>query len=233
MSLLRYAITDRTQYAETGSERTASFVAGALVAQARRLAAEGVDYIQLREKDLPAQDLIGLAREILSAIREARSGTKLLINSRADIALAAGAHGVHLPSGEDQLTPGQVRNLFLGRHDNSGRHSDPERSEGEESPYFSYVATGSKLIVSVSCHTLDEVDRAGKKDADLVLFGPVFGKSIAGEIVVPEAGLAALRAACEVAGEMPVLALGGVTAANTTACIEAGASGIAAIRLFR
>jgi thiamine-phosphate pyrophosphorylase len=228
MSLLRYAITDRTQYAETEPKRHAS-----LVAQASRLAAEGVDYIQLREKDLPAQDLIGLAREILSVIRETRSGTRLLINSRADIALAAGAHGVHLPSGEEQLTPEQIRHLFLGHQDNSGRHSDPELAEGEASPPFSYAATGSKLIVSVSCHTLDDVGRARKSGADLILFGPVFGKSIAGEIVVPETGLAALQSACDAAGETPVLALGGITTANTAACIDAGASGIAAIRLFR
>jgi len=200
---ISYAITDRTQYAETEPERHA-----ALVAQAARLAAEGIDYIQLREKDLPAQDLIGLARGILSAIRESHSGTRLLINSRADIAVAAGAHGVHLPSGEDQLTPTQICSLFE-------------------------AAGASKPTVSVSCHTLDEVKHAQKNGADLILFGPVFGKSIAGEVVVPETGLAALRAACEVAGKTPVLALGGVTAANASACIDAGASGIAAIRLFR
>jgi len=200
---LRYAITDRTQYAETEPARHA-----ALVAQAARLAAEGVQYIQLREKDLPIQDLIGVAREILSAIREARSGTRLLVNSRVDVAIAAGAHGVHLPSGESQLMPTQIRRLFE-------------------------AGGAAKPTISVSCHTLDEVDRARESWADLVLFGPVFGKSIAGEIVVPEIGLAALQAACEVAGGTPVLALGGITAENTAACIEAGASGVAAIRLFR
>jgi len=223
---ISYAITDRTHYGKTELQRRAG-----LVGQASRLAAEGIDYIQLREKDLPAQDLIGLAREILNAIREARSGTRLLINARADIAVAAGAHGVHLPSGKDQLIPAQIRHLF-GQHPHLGRHSDPELAEGEESPHSARSGSIS-AIVSVSCHTMDDVDRAQKSGADLILFGPVFGKSIAGEMVVPETGLAALRAACQVAGETPVLALGGITAANTAACIKAGASGIAAIRRFR
>ena len=203
MLILRYAITDRTQYA--GTERQRRF---ALIAQVARLAADGVDYIQLREKDLPPQDLIGLAREILSAIRDSRSGTRLLINSRADIALAAGADGVHLPSGADQLTPAQVRHLF----DRSGT---------------------VRPTVSVSCHTLAEVRRAHEDGADLVLFGPVFGKSVGGQIVVPEAGLEMLKAACAAAGETPVLALGGITATNAATTITAGAKGIAAIRLFR
>ena len=178
---------------------------GALVVQAARLAAEGVDYIQLREKDLPAQDLIGIGREILSAIAAAGPTAKLLINSRADVAIGSGAAGVHLPSGEDQLTPGQIRKLFGAR----------------------------ECVVSVSCHTLDEVRRAKKDGADLVLFGPIFGKSIAGKLVVPRMGLATLEAACEAAAGTSVLALGGVTMANTAGCIAAGAAGIAAIRLFR
>ena len=202
MSTIRYALTDRSQYGETEPKRHA-----ALVAQAKRLAAEGVDYIQLREKDLPAQDLIGLTREILSGIRQERALTRLLINARADVALAGGAHGVHLTSSEDQLTPGQIRELY-----NS--------------------AGAAKPVISVSCHSLDEVARAEEGGADLILFGPVFGKSIAGTIVVPETGVAALTAACEVAKETPVLALGGVTADNTAVCLQAGAGGIAAIRIF-
>jgi thiamine-phosphate pyrophosphorylase len=200
----RYAITNRTQYAENEAERHA-----ALVAQAARLATEGVEYIQLREKDLPAQDLIGIAREILSVTRSVGSGTKLLINSRADVALAAGADGVHLPSGEQELTPGQVRQLF-------------ERASIKKNP-----------VVSVSCHTLEEVERARDGRADLILFGPVFGKTADGEIVVPGTGLEALREACVRAGETPVLALGGITEGNRATTIAAGAKGIAAIRLFR
>ena len=61
----------------------------------------GVDYIQIREKDLEAREIF----EFTLAVLEARAEdlhklvpTKILINSRADIALACGADGVHLPA---------------------------------------------------------------------------------------------------------------------------------------
>jgi thiamine-phosphate pyrophosphorylase len=199
--MLRYAITDRRQYGTVWPEQRAG-----LIGQAVRLAAEGIDYLQLREKDLPAQDLIGLAREILSAIRQTRSGTRMLVNARADVAIAAGADGVHLPSGKDELAPAQIRTLFEA----AGR---------------------GRPTVSVACHTLSDV--AGYSEADLILFGPVFGKTVDGELAVAGVGLDALRRACEIAGETPVLALGGITAANRATTIAVGAAGIAAIRLFR
>ena len=230
MSPIRYAITNRVQYGETELEHRAG-----LLDQAARLAAEGVDYIQLREKDLSAQNLIGVAREMLSVIRHSHSGTQLLINARADVALACGAHGVHIASGVEQLTPPLVRQLFA--HQTScRRHSDPERTEVEESSNSTLPGDLSPLIISplisVSCHTLEEIARACDARADLILFGPVFAKSIAGQIIAPGVGLEALEAACRHAGETPVLALGGVTAANAATTIAAGAKGIAAIRLF-
>lgn len=52
--------------------------------------------MQIREKDLPDRDLYQLAA---AAVKMARNtGTRILVNGRADIALAAGAHGVHLPA---------------------------------------------------------------------------------------------------------------------------------------
>jgi thiamine-phosphate pyrophosphorylase len=65
-----------------------------------------------------------------------------------------------------------------------------------------------------------------------VLFGPVFGKTLDGVEVVAGVGLEGLREACGVAGEMPVLALGDVTAGNAVSCVDAGASGVAGIRMF-
>jgi thiamine-phosphate pyrophosphorylase len=87
-----------------------------------------------------------------------------------------------------------------------------------------------EAIVSVSCHTLDDVRRS--LDADFLLFSPVFEKSVAGEHVTEGTGLELLREACLAAGRVPVLALGGITAENTNTCLEAGAAGIAGIRLF-
>jgi len=87
--------------------------------------------------------------------------------------------------------------------------------------------------VSVSCHSLADVESARAAGADVCLFGPVFGKSVDGVEVVPGAGLEALRQACAAAGkDLPVFALGGVTEANSAACVDAGASGVAGIRMF-
>jgi len=199
--MLRYAITSRALFPGDEPQKQA-----ALTEQCARWAAEGIDFIQLREKDLPAAALAALARAILEAI-PTNSPTKLLINSRADVALATGAHGVHLTATPGELTPAQVRQL--------------------------YAATShAKPIVTVSCHTIAEVKQARIRQPDAILFAPVFGKMIAGESVTPAAGLEALREACAAAAPVPVYALGGVTRENAPACIAAGAVGIAGIRLF-
>ncbi len=67
-------------------------------ANARR----GVDWIQIREKDLPVRDLLDLARAAAARLRAFR--TRLLVNGRLDVALAAGAHGVHLPADAPPVT---------------------------------------------------------------------------------------------------------------------------------
>jgi thiamine-phosphate pyrophosphorylase len=179
-----------------------------LSSDAHRWAAEGVDFVQLRDKKLEAGDLAKLARAILADLAQI-SGVKphLLINGRADVAVAVGAAGVHLTAHPDELTPEQVRRVFA--------------LAGRPAP-----------AICVSCHTLDEVQRAREFCVDLILFGPVFEKRIHGEQVSEGVRLEALHNACVAAGQVPVLALGGVTQQLTEVCIRAGAAGVAGIRLF-
>lgn len=194
--MLRYAITDRHLYPGTEEEKRK-----ALLAQASRLAGQGIDFLQLREKDLGPDDLLNLARSVSVAI--AQSNTRLLLNASPQVALAAGAHGVHLTSTALQALLGQVSSRPIP----------------------------SSLLVSVSCHTVEELDRA-KAIATLILFAPVFEKPLPGQPSLPGTGIHALAEACKRAAPIPVLALGGVTDANTPLCLAAGAAGIASIRLF-
>jgi thiamine-phosphate pyrophosphorylase len=208
--MFRYAITSRTLFPGNSDQQQA-----ALLQQAARWAADGIDIIQLREKDLPAATLAHLARQILETIRQASgpnrgpnaSPTKLLINSRPDVALATAAHGVHLTSSTNQLTPTQVRQLY------AEAHLPPP-------------------VVTVSCHTQPDIDQARNHQADAILYAPIFEKTIANQPISPGQGLDRLRAACKSATPIPIYALGGVTLENAPLCLQAGAAGIAGIRLF-
>jgi thiamine-phosphate pyrophosphorylase len=72
-----------------------------------RLARAGVDALQLREKDLEDREIYELA---LRARQALPTTTALLINGRADIAIAAGAQGVHLPA--DGIPAAAIRRRF-------------------------------------------------------------------------------------------------------------------------
>lgn len=80
----RYYITDRRS------------CPGDLLACIEANARRGVDWVQVREKDLPSRELLALVRAALA--RTAPYGARILVNERLDVALAAGAHGVHLPA---------------------------------------------------------------------------------------------------------------------------------------
>lgn len=94
----RYYITDRR--AAGGTERLLVYVDRAI--------ADGVDMIQVREKDLTARDLLALTQRVIE--RAADTGTRVLVNTRTDVALAAGAHGVHLPAYSP--APSQLRAIL-------------------------------------------------------------------------------------------------------------------------
>ena len=81
--MLRYYITDRSSCPD-------------IFESIRRAASNGVDLIQIREKDLSARELLDFTVRAIQSV--ASWPTKILVNSRFDVALAAGAHGVHLPA---------------------------------------------------------------------------------------------------------------------------------------
>jgi thiamine-phosphate pyrophosphorylase len=178
--MIRCYVTDRRQ--------------GDLLAHVGRAVASGVDLIQVREKDLPAMDLLDLVCCIRDMIvGHPGSQTKVLVNGRLDIALIAGIDGVHLPG--DGFPASEVR---------------------------PHVRT-----LGVSCHSTEDAIQAERDGVDYIIFGPVFdtpGKKAA--------GIDALQRVVQ-AVKIPILAIGGITSENTPAVLEAGASGIAAIRMFQ
>jgi thiamine-phosphate pyrophosphorylase len=213
---LLYYITDRSQFPGDDHARRS-----ALLAKIAEAARAGVDYIQLRERDLSTRELETLARDALTVVRNSarlrmktenrklrtEAGTRLLINSRTDVALAAGADGVHLRASD--LTPNEVRRVL------------------EISAHCSLPA--DQFLIAASCHSNEDVLRADSEAADFAVFAPVFGKSSCPG--TQPTGLAPLHDACR--AKIPLLALGGLTIENAASCLNAGAAGIAGIRLFQ
>ncbi len=106
--------------------------------------------MQIREKDLSARELLGLTR---AAVKVARgSATRIIVNDRFDVALAAEAGGVHL--GEASMPVAAV----------SARRSDAVIRDNSL-PEF---------LIGASCHSLEGVRMAERDSANYVIFGPVF-----------------------------------------------------------
>ncbi len=105
----------------------------------------GVDWIQLRERDLSGREMAEFAER---AIARAGSRSAVLVNDRLDVAFAVGASGVHL-----------------------GEHSLPA---DEARRFLSQRCAPENFIVGVSAHSLEGALQAEQKGAEYVIFGPVF-----------------------------------------------------------
>jgi len=155
----------------------------------------GVQGVQLRAKALGTRPLLDLAL----AVRRLTvgHGARLLVNERADLAIAAGADGVHLPA--DGL-PVEVARRLVGRD----------------------------RLVGVSTHSVAEAQAASAAGADYLVFGPVYETPSKRSYGAP-LGLGMLAEVCRRVA-LPVVAIGGITAARAPEVRAQGAAGVAVIR---
>lgn len=205
--MLLYYITDRKQFSADPDESLRL-----LLDRIASATGAGVDLIQIREKDLAARKLVEVGIRAVEIVRQGNASdpskprTRLLINSRVDVAIACAADGVHLRSAD--IAAADARSVLS----KSGI---------------------TQLIVGVSCHTIQEVELSEGHGADFALFGPVFEKA---ELSVQPNGITQLDRVCHrrmMNPAMPVIAVGGVNLETALQCLRAGAAGIAAIRLFQ
>ena len=173
------------------------------------VAAAGVNWIQLREKDLCGGESLHLTSSALKAVTAVAAHTRIIVNDRVDVALAAGAGGVHLS--ENGFSVSDARRLADRFAKDFGKTLD--------------------FTIGVSCHSLGSALGAARDGADYIYFSPIFhtpSKAFYG----PPQGVERLRQICQ-AVQIPVIAIGGINLENVGSCYAAGAAGAAAIRLFQ
>lgn len=153
----------------------------------------GVGSVQLRDKTLDARELVALARALKAQL--APLGVPLIVNDRLDVALAAGADGVHL--GQRDLPAAEARRLW------------------------------PQGFIGLSIENAGQLRAAESQAIDYYGASPVFATptktDTAPALGLP--GLAALRALTS----RPLVAIGGITAANAAAVRAAGADGLAVV----
>jgi thiamine-phosphate pyrophosphorylase len=199
-------VTDRKSLTGTGAEgaRTST-----ILQNIRAALAAGVDWVQVREKDLPGGQLLELARRTVHFAEQQAAETerpaRIIINDRLDVALAANANGVHL-----------------------GRESAPAL---EVARWCRAGNAPDGFAIGVSCHSVEEAREAENANANYIFFGPVFETPSKRAFGTPQ-GIERLGEVC-FAVSMPVIAIGGVNQENAPDCIRAGAVGIGAIRMFQ
>jgi thiamine-phosphate pyrophosphorylase len=180
-----------------------------LMKSVERAAAAGVDWIQLREKDYSGREWRGLVCEAVKRVSAANAATRVLVNDRLDVALACGAGGVHLS-------------------ENGIPVADACRLREE---FFAETKAPADFLIGMSCHSLGSALGAARAGADYIYFSPIFHTPSKANYGPPQ-GLDRLARICSLV-EIPVIAIGGVSPENAQDCFAAGASGIAAIRLFQ
>src|SRR6476620_2394677 len=164
---------------------------------ARRVAEGGATLVQLRDKRGGAREMVAQARASKAALEPL--GIPFIVNDRVDVALAAGADGVHL--GQEDMAVGDARRL-LGREAIIG-WSVKTRAEAQAAPlqHLTYVAIGAVFPTT-------------SKDNPTHI-GPGGLRQIAAKIRARAPGF-------------PVGAIAGINDVNAADVIAAGADGICA-----
>ncbi len=201
-------VTDRIGLgAPSGDAEAETARLSRLLARIRLAMESGVDWVQIREKDLSGRILIELTREAVAAAASRQA--RVIVNDRLDVAVAAGAGGVHF--GHESLP---VREVAHWR----AREKSAKTALAD-------------FLIGASCHSIEEAQEAADNGADYIIFGPVFATPSKAKFG-PPAGIERLGKVCA-AIRIPVLAIGGINEANAGECFAAGAAGIAAIRMFQ
>ncbi len=133
-------VTDRRALVGSAKEQT-----GRLHDKIAAAACAGVDWIQIREKDMTGRQLIELVRNTMGRVP---ATCRVLVNDRLDVACAAGAAGVHLS--QQSLRVADARRFLKERK------------------------LPKDFLVGVSTHSLEAAQTAEADGADYVIFGPVF-----------------------------------------------------------
>lgn len=200
-------VTDRKGLAAADNDQNET-----LLKRISMAAGAGIDWIQIREKDVSTRELSSLTRDAVTQTEQINERnetlTRIIVNDRVDVALSVNSGGVHL-----------------------GGHSLPIRDVCKWLATKPDLAERDKFLVGVSCHSVQGAVSAAGDGADYIFFGPVFATPSKVAFGAPQ-GMQRLAEVCS-AVAIPVLAIGGITLDNASDCFSAGAAGIAAIRLFQ
>lgn len=167
----------------------------ALVDMARDASAAGIDWIHLREKDLSARSLHALAVRLVDAA--SKGAARIVVNDRFDVALAAGAAGVHLTT--QSLTADVVRaatgaRLVIGASTHSEAEARAAAGSGADyvvcGPVF---ATPSKSGFGLPLGAAEVARIAAVIRTPLLALGGIDAASAVEAMRSPIAGIAAIR----------------------------------------
>lgn len=234
MAILYY-ITDRRQLSFTAGLATPE---QALQEKVRAAFAAGVDYVQVREKDMEAGTLAALVEELVE-IRAAHRQAQGHEQSRMAVQpgrSAASRLAVDEKEAESSLE--SQNSMPLARLLVNDR-LDVARTCGADGVHLPADSlpiaavrkfVGGEWIVGAACHSVEEVIQAAEAGADHVLVAPVF--DTASKPGMKPMGLGRFTEICH-RSPIPVFALGGVSLENARSCVDAGAKGLAGIRLFQ